>query len=190
MTDTKKLSNGRRLKAVDMAYIALAAVLIAVCSWTSIPGAVPYTLQTFAVFFTLSLLGGKRGTLAVTVYLLLGAVGVPVFAEFSGGLGSLLGATGGYLVGFLAIALCYWVATARFGRGTAVKVVSLSVGLLLCYAFGTLWFAHVYGGGGAVSFGAALMWCVVPFVLPDAAKLALALTTVGLLEKRLPGKFN
>ena len=92
-------------KTKDMAYIAVFAVLIAVCSWISIPTTVPFTLQTFAVFLTVGVLGGKRGSLAVLVYILLGCVGVPVFAGFSGGIGVLAGQTGGYIVGFLFSAL-------------------------------------------------------------------------------------
>ena len=82
------------MKTRELAYTGILAALIAVCSWISIPTAVPFTLQTFAVFLTLGLLGGRLGTLAVTVYLLLGAVGLPVFAGFHGGLGAFLGATG------------------------------------------------------------------------------------------------
>ena len=88
-------------KVLDLVYISIGAALIAICSWISIPTAVPFTLQTFAVFFVLLSLGGERGTLATLVYVLLGAVGVPVFAGFSGGIGILLGSTGGYIIGFL-----------------------------------------------------------------------------------------
>ena len=75
-----------KLKTVDMAYIALFAVLITICSWISIPAAVPLTFQTFGVFLAVGVLGGKRGTLSVVTYLLLGAVGLPVFSGFRGGL--------------------------------------------------------------------------------------------------------
>ena len=85
------------LQTRDLAYVAVCAVLMAVCSWISIPAAVPFTLQTFAVFCSLGFLGGKRGTAAILVYLLLGALGIPVFAGFSGGIGILFGTTGGYL---------------------------------------------------------------------------------------------
>ena len=80
-----------RSKTYDLVYIAVFAVVMAVCSWISIPAQVPFTLQTFGVFMAVGVLGGKRGTLAVLVYVLLGAVGVPVFAGFSGGIGALLG---------------------------------------------------------------------------------------------------
>ena len=88
-----------RSKTYDMAYIAIFAVLMAICSWISIPMAVPFTLQTFGVFMAVGVLGGKRETFAVLIYILLGAVGVPVFAGFSGGIGVLLNTTGGYIVG-------------------------------------------------------------------------------------------
>ena len=155
--------------------MALMAVLIAVCSWISIQTVVPFTLQTFAVFCALELLGGARGTIAVAVYLLLGAVGVPVFAGFTGGLGILLGSTGGYLLGFLLTGLVYWLFE-RLGRLLWLRVAALLLGLALCYAFGTLWFIEVYSrANGPLSVMTALSWCVLPFLLPDGLKLALAL---------------
>ena len=80
-----------KTKTYDLAYIAIFAVLIAICSWISIPMTVPFTLQTFGVFMAVGVLGGKRGSLAVLVYILLGAIGVPVFAGFNVGYGISLG---------------------------------------------------------------------------------------------------
>ena len=165
-----------------LARAALAAALMAVCSWISLPTAVPFTLQTFALFLTLGVLGGRLGALAVGVYLLLGAVGLPVFAGFSGGLGALLGATGGYLLGFLLTALTVWGAERLWGSSAPVFLASCLAGLGLCYLFGTVWFAAVYASSsGPVGLAAVLGWCVAPFVLPDLAKLALALA----LRRRL-----
>ena len=164
-----------KFRTKDLCYVALMAVLIAVCSWISIQTVVPFTLQTFAVFCALELLGGARGTIAVAVYLLLGAVGVPVFAGFTGGLGILLGSTGGYLLGFLLTGLVYWLFE-RLGRSLWLRVAALLLGLALCYAFGTLWFIEVYSrANGPLSVMTALSWCVLPFLLPDGLKLALAL---------------
>lgn len=161
--------------------MALMAVLIAVCSWISVQTVVPFTLQTFAVFCALELLGGARGTVAVAVYLLLGAAGAPVFAGFTGGLGILLGSTGGYLLGFLLTGLVYWLFE-RLGRSLWLRVAALLLGLALCYAFGTLWFVEVYSrANGPLSVMTALSWCVLPFLLPDGLKLVLAL----LLSARL-----
>lgn len=162
--------------ARDMAYIAVMAALIAVCSWISIPTTVPFTLQTFGVFLAVGLLGGKRGSIAVLIYILLGAVGLPVFAGFSGGVGILLGTTGGYIIGFLGSALLYWAITARLGTKPVVMAVTMVLGLIVCYAFGTAWFMVVYAkNAGAVGLMTALGWCVFPFIIPDLCKIALAM---------------
>ena len=172
-----------RMRTVDMAYIALFAVVMAVCAWISIPAAVPFTLQTFGVFLAVGLLGGKRGTLAVLVYLLLGAVGIPVFAGFNGGLGYMLGATGGYIVGFVLSALVMWAMEAALGRKTWVLAVSMVLGLVVCYAFGTAWFMVVYArNSGPIGLATALGWCVIPYIVPDLVKIALALLLQKLLS--------
>lgn len=169
--------------ARDMAYVAIFAVTIAICSWISIPTTVPFTLQTFAVFLAVGVLGGRRGTFAVLVYILLGAVGLPVFAGFSGGLGALLGTTGGYIIGFFFSALLYWAMTKVLGEKTPVMVVAMVLGLIVCYAFGTVWFMTVYArNSGAIGLGTALGWCVIPFIIPDLVKIALAVGLTRLLK--------
>ena len=176
-----------RLRTVDMAYIALFAVLMAVCAWITIPMTVPFTLQIFAVFAALVTLGGRRGTYAVAVYLLLGAVGLPVGSGFQGGLGWLLGTTGGYIVGFLCIALIYWLMTARLGDSLPVSVAACVLGLVVCYAFGTAWFLVVYArNSGPIGLMTALGWCVFPYIIPDLVKLALAV----ILSRRVKGFLN
>ena len=182
------MKNLQNSKTFDMAYIALFAVLIAVCSWISIPTAIPFTLQTFAVFLAAALLGGRRGTLAVVVYVLLGAVGVPVFAGFTGGVGIILNNTGGYIIGFIFSALVMWLAERLFGRGMWVQAASMAAGLIVCYAFGTAWFMLVYmREAGAVGLSTVLGWCVLPFVIPDLVKIALALAVSRALKKPLAG---
>ena len=173
-----------RLRTVDMAYIALFAVLMAVCAWITIPMTVPFTLQILAVFAALATLGGRRGTYAVVVYLLLGAVGLPVGAGFQGGLGWLLGTTGGYIVGFLCIALIYWLMTAKLGESLPVSIAACVLGLAVCYVFGTIWFMVVYSRAtGPIGVMTALGWCVFPYVIPDLLKLVLAVT----LSQRIKG---
>ena len=162
---------------------ALGAALICLCSWITLPGAVPFTMQTFAVACVLGLLGGRRGTAAILCYLALGAAGLPVFAGFTGGPGRLFGATGGYLVGFLAMGLVYWLVTGRSARPWRMAA-GWAAGLVVCYLFGTVWFVCLYGGG-PISFAAALGTCVLPFLPADAAKLALAGTVVRLIAPRL-----
>ena len=121
----------------------------------------------------------------MAVYLLLGLVGLPVFAGFQGGAGTLLGVTGGYILGFGAAALIYWLVTARLGASLPVSILACVLGLLVCYTFGTAWFLVAYARSvGPISLTAALGMCVFPFVLPDLIKLALAV----LLSRRV-GKF-
>ncbi len=171
-----------KLQTKDMLRIALFAALLCLCAYISIPAAIPFTLQTFAVFLALLVLGGKHGLIAIAVYLLLGAVGLPVFTGGRGGIFALLGPTGGYMSGFILMGLCYWFLTARLGTGPKVRVFALLLGLLLCYAFGTAWFMLLYlRAAKPITLGAALGMCVLPFVLPDMLKLSLAL----LISKRL-----
>ena len=170
--------------AYDVVYAALFAVLIAICSWISIPATVPFTLQTLGVFLTVSVLGGRRGTLSVLVYILLGAIGLPVFSGFTGGIGILLGNTGGYIIGFLFSALTMWLISHLAGSGRIVQAVSMLAGLLVCYAFGTAWFMIVYTrGNGPVSLAVVLGWCVIPFIIPDLIKIAVALLIGSRIRK-------
>ena len=176
------METNAKLSVRDMTYIAMFAVVMAICSWISIPSVVPFTLQTFGVFLAVGVLGGKRGTLAVLIYILLGCVGLPVFAGFTGGIGILLGSTGGYIVGFLFTALTRWAMERLPGNPALIAVASMVLGLIVCYAFGTVWFMLVYARTtGPVGVWTALGWCVIPYVIPDLAKVALAL----ILRKRL-----
>ncbi len=183
MSETKVVNQqNSKLSVKEMVFIAMFAVLIAVCSWISIPTTVPFTLQTFGIFCAVGMLGGKRGSLAVLVYILLGAVGIPVFAGFSHGIGALLGTTGGYIIGFLLLAMAYWLLTSLFGEKLPVMAAAMVLGLILCYAFGTVWFMIVYAKNNeAVGLWTALGWCVFPFIIPDLLKMVLAI----LLTKRI-----
>ena len=157
-----------------MTLSSLFAALLAVCAWVCIPlGDTVLTLQTFGIFLCLLLLGGKWGSLTVGIYLLLGAVGLPVFSGFRGGIGALAGVTGGFLWGFLLMGLVYW------GLEKLGKLPALLAGLLVCYGCGCGWF-YLYSGGG---LGLILLRCVVPFLVPDAVKLWLAFTLAGRLKK-------
>ena len=169
------LRTEKKTKTLDLIYIAIGAAIITVCSWISIPMTVPFTLQTFAVFATLLILGGYRGTVATVVYVLMGAIGLPVFAGFSGGLAIILGNTGGYILGFIFIGLIYATSIRLFGEKIYVELSALLTGLVVCYAFGTAWFMHVYmRNTGTVGLMTVLSWCVFPFVIPDLLKMALA----------------
>lgn len=171
----------RRSAAYDLVIIAISAALITVCSWITIPvGLVPFTLQTMAVIAVLLTTGGRRGTMAIFVYLLLGAVGVPVFANFKGGPAAFVGPTGGFLVGFLASALLFWLLEKLiFARlmttGTKRIIFGFIISLIfeiVMYAIGVIWFMTIYAAQtGPVGLGTVLGWCVIPFIIPDLVKI-------------------
>ncbi len=161
-----------------MVASALFAALMAICAWISIPvGDTAFTMQTFAVFLALGVLGGKWGCTAILVYLLLGAVGLPVFSAFRGGLGALAGPTGGYIWGFAAAGLVYWALE------KLCKPIGILIAMLACYGCGCLWF--MYYAGGTVGFVAAMAKCVLPYLIPDAVKLYLAYTLSGRIRKHI-----
>lgn len=166
-----------------MALCGLFTAVLAVCAWLSVPvGDSAITLQTFGIFLTLGLLGGKRGSLTILVYLLLGAVGVPVFSGFRGGLGALLGTTGGYIFGFMLTGLLYWLITAI--RDTPfTRLLAMALGLLVCYGCGSWWYMARYLSSDAVTLGVVLLKCVVPYLIPDAVKLALAWLLTAKLKR-------
>lgn len=172
----------RVLTTRDIATVAMGVALIAVCSWISVPMTIPFTMQTFAVCLVAALFGLKRGMWTVLCYILLGAVGAPVFSGFTGGVGVLLGTTGGYIGGFLFTALVVGLAVEKLGRSQPVLIVSMAVGILACYVFGTAWFMLVYARKtGPIGLGTALGWCVLPYLLPDAVKTVLASVLTGRL---------
>lgn len=193
----------RNSKLTDMILIGLFAALIAVCAQIQIPAAVPFTLQTFAIFLAVGLLGGKRGTVSVVIYILLGMVGLPVFAGFKGGIAALLGTTGGYIIGFIFSALLMWAmekpVSSLFGKETdadskknifrkmAGPAISMILGLIVCYIFGTAWFVIVYTNTKEpIGILTALGWCVFPFIIPDLIKITLALVLTLRLRKFVP----
>ena len=169
---TESRNKPERKRAYNITIVAVSAALITICSWISIPvGPVPVTLQTLAVLAVLLTVGGRRGTIAIAVYLALGAVGVPVFAGFKGGPAAFIGPTGGFLAGFIAAALVFWLLEklvfARLMTTTAKKLVFGIVNSLIfeivLYTIGVIWFMTVYASQtGPVGLGTVLGWCVIP----------------------------
>ncbi|MBR5114271.1 MAG: biotin transporter BioY [Oscillospiraceae bacterium] len=169
-----------------MTAAALGAVLIIICSWLTVPFAVPFTMQTFAVFCVLILLGGKLGTASIGLFVLMGLVGLPVFSGFRGGVGVLLGPTGGYIIGFIFAGLLYMMLEPAAEKSKWIRAAVLAGGLALCYAVGTLWFLVVARRGGTdYGLGKVLAICVLPYILPDLAKLWLAMFVGGRLKGKI-----
>ena len=139
--------------------------LICLSAWLIVPfPGVPFTMQTFGVLLTLGVLGGRWGCISILLYLLMGVVGLPVFAGFRGGAGALLDATGGFLWGFLLGALVYWILE-RLG-----KLPAMAGCLAVTYLCGSWWFSRYAG----LDLFSAMTVSVLPWLVPDAVKLALA----------------
>ncbi len=178
-----------KINTSDLTRISMFTAILVVCAWLIIPATIPFTMQTFGIFLTMGVLGGRRGTLAVLSYLLLGLIGAPIFSGFTGGIGRLLSPTGGYIVGFLFTAFAMWALESVFQKFFCdqkqwMLALSMVVGLLVCYTFGTTWFVFLFAANtGAAGISTALTLCVLPYVIPDLIKLALALTLCKKLER-------
>lgn len=167
----------RKLSIQDIAQIGLAAALIVIMAQISIPmpAGVPMTLQTFAVPLVGIILGTKKGTLATLVYVLLGAVGLPVFSGFTGGIGIVLGVTGGFIVSFPLMA---WLAGLGMEKGGYGKLYAgLIFGAVINYVIGMAWFVVTAHSNWATAFTA----CVLPFIPTTVIKIILA----GVLGKKV-----
>lgn len=168
----------------QLALIGLMAAVICVLGPISfvIPiSPVPVSLGFLAIYFAVCVLGMKRGLLSVTVYVLLGFAGVPVFTGFTGGAGKLLGPTGGYIIGYFFMALICGFFIDKFANNIVISLPGMLLGTAACYLFGTLWLAHQ----ASLSFPAALSAGVLPFIPGDLVKLVLAMTIGLQLRKRL-----
>lgn len=176
------------MTAKNICYVAMATALIAVCSWLCIPiGTTTLTLQILAVFFLSGVLGVKRATLAVTAYLILGAVGVPVFAGFTGGIGKFFSPVGGYLFSFLFIApFCSWLCE-KWGKTSFWKNAAVFLlGLAFAYAAVTVWVVILSGMEGApIALGAAVAVWVLPYLPLDICKVFVAAFLVGKLRGKI-----
>ena len=177
--DIMEKKSGVSTKSIVLAgvFAAVTAVLSQIS--VPLPSGVPVTMQTFAVALAAYVLGTKLGTLSIAVYVLLGAVGVPVFAGFSGGLGSLVGMTGGFIWGFILMAACCGYAASL--KNPAVIIAMSLVGLALCHLPGVIQFAVVTDRGFVESF----LLVSVPYLIKDVVSVALAWAAAKALRKGL-----
>lgn len=181
------MKNNSKLTTLDIVYIGMFVALITICAYISIPTTVPFTMQTFGIFAAVSFLGQKRGTLAMLVYILLGAVGAPVFTGFKVGFAVLFGPTGGYLLGYFLATIISGLLIKHLGRKFIIMFFSMILGLLACYIFGTAWFIYLYTKNGSnIGILGALSSCVFPFVIPDLIKITLAIILGKQLRPLLP----
>lgn len=161
----------KKISIRDMVMVALMAALTCILAPLSIAiGPVPISLTNLVVYFSVILLGKRYGTLSYIVYLLIGLVGLPVFSKFQGGVAILVGPTGGYIIGFIFMAIIAGIFVERFDGNRFMYAVGMVLGTLVVYAFGTAWFCYIMDMGVMK----ALSLCVFPFVLVDLGKIILA----------------
>ena len=170
---TETLSEQAKTRTRQITLTGLMTAVLCILGPLSIPlpvSPVPITLTNLAVFFAVYLLGVRQSTVCLLVYLCLGTVGLPVFSSFSGGPGKVAGPTGGYLVGFLFLALIQGFLMKAFPGKNTAAVLGMILGMALCYLFGTAWLAVQMG----LTFGSALAVGVLPYLAGDAVKILIA----------------
>ncbi len=167
-------------RTYQLVLTGIFAAVTAVCSWISIPlpSMIPINLAILGVLLSAGCLGFKCGTMSQIIYVLLGAIGVPVFAGFSGGFHVIAGPTGGYIIGYILCAMVVGFVSSRT-KSVWALLGSMIAGVLVCYIFGTIWYIHLMN----ISFVAGLAQCMVPFLPGDALKIAAALFLITRLRK-------
>ena len=172
----------QKITTYQMAVTAVMAAVLCVLGPLTVPiGAVPISLANFVICLTAWLLGPKFGTLSVVIYLLIGLIGVPVFAGYSAGVSILAGPTGGYLVGYLPLAFIGGLFIEKSNGNPVISGLGLILGDAVCYVLGTAWFVFQM----QCELGYALSVCVYPFIAFDLAKIVISCIIGSLLRKRL-----
>lgn len=182
--DTTRQTNSKSslFSPLRLALTGLMTAVLCILGPLSIPlpvSPVPISFTNLAVLISVYVLGMKYGTVSCLLYLLLGFIGLPVFSGFSGGPAKLAGPTGGYLIGFLFLALIAGVFLDRFPKNYLLHVAGMILGMAVCYLFGTLWLClqmqlDLWGG---------LMAGVIPYLPGDAVKIAAAILVGPVLKK-------
>ena len=170
----------------NLIIAGLFTALMVVSTFISIPAPVPFTFQIFVVFlsryhYLINHKQLKYSLLSLISYVLLGVAGIPVFSGFQGGIGVLTGPTGGYILGFLFIVLTVGIARKFKRNSNVILLLSMGVGLAMCYLFGSIWYGYVTKTDTLSAFAI----CVLPYVIFDVAKLLLAF----IISKRLKAEF-
>lgn len=165
-----------------LVLIAVMAAVTCILAPLSIPvGVVPISLTNLVIYFTLYLLGWKNGTISYLVYMLIGFTGLPVFSGFTGGAAKLLGPTGGYIIGFVPMAVISGLCIERWSHSGIIQVLGMILGTMVAYLFGTVWLAYQ----AHYTFYQALSVGVFPFIAGDLVKIMLAAVFGPVIRKTL-----
>lgn len=170
-------------KIKNIVFIAIMAALMCILSPISFPlGIIPITLGTFTFCFVGALLSWNKSLSVVLIYIIIGIIGLPVFSSYRGGIGVVLGATGGYLVGYLPAVILISILINKFKSKIWIYPISMIIGILVCYTFGSIWFMIESGN----NFVETIAICVAPFILPDIIKIIVASIITYTLNNKTP----
>ena len=181
----KKTALSSRFRTKDLTQIALMAAVLCILGPIALPiGPVPISLTNLAIYFSLYLLGTKKGTISYLVYMLIGLIGLPVFSGMQGGPQKLFGVTGGYIIGFVFMALIAGFFIEKWSDKRWLHLIGMVLGTAVCYVFGTAWFLVLTDGYTILG---ALAVCVFPFIIGDVIKMVLAMMIAPQIRGRLSG---
>ena len=174
-------------KTKSMLYISLGATFIALSSWITLPFPIPFTMQTFAIFFLLKVFGGRIGGLSVLFHISMGLIGLPVFSGFRGGVSELVSPTGGYIIGFAVTGALYFALYSLLNKKRTLDMLFPYICLTLCYGVGTAWYMNYISAEGEIGLVSALSVCVLPYIVPDVIKIFLATLVAKKLKRHIKG---
>lgn len=165
----------------SIALISMFLSILIICSWITIPFTIPFTLQTLAIFCIILLTNIRVSLVIIILYILLGMLGFPVFGSFQGGIGIILGPTGGFIIGFIPMIITssilkYIIKEKKF------YFISLFIGLIVCYTFGSIWYYYLYKLKS--NFYDVLLVSVLPFIIPDIIKILISILIVNRINKK------
>lgn len=172
-----------KLTTKEMVITAIFSAVFCILGPITIPiGPIPISLTNFVIYISIYILGAKNASLSYLIYLLIGAVGLPVFSGYAGGLGKLIGATGGYLAGFILTSIVSGIIVDRFYNNKFISILGMLLGLAIAYAFGTMWFAVLNGDKTLIEI---LKLCVIPFIFFDFIKILTAAFLGPILKTKI-----
>lgn len=178
-----------RISLKDITITAFFTALISLFSQIAVYiGPIPINFGLLAAFLGAGLLGFRNSLSSVIAFIFLGAIGIPVFAGFSGGLGRLFGPTGGYILGYLPAVAVISILLYKLGKTSLTLCVAMSAGLLITYLCGTVWYVLISDSADTVY--SAVTACVLPFIPGDLLKIVTAVILCRRLEKPLKNFYN
>ena len=178
----EKTKESRGSKTLAIAKIALSTSIMCILGPFTLPiGPVPISFTNLAIYLALYMLGWKRGTISYLVYVLIGLAGLPVFSSYGSGFAKLFGPTGGYIIGFIFMAVIAGLFIDKFTANNYLCITGMAFGMIVCYAFGTSWLAYA----AHMKMPAAIAAGIIPFIIGDSIKIILASFVGANIRKQL-----